>query len=320
MEPITAYVFPGQGAQYVGMGRDLCGAFPIVKKTFEQADDLLGFALSDLCFRGPEEALRDTMNQQPALLTLSVAVLRLFCEAMPGSRLAPSFLAGHSLGEYSALVAAGALDFASALCLVRERGRLMKETGLQTPGGMAAVLGLDEAELSTICQEASDQTRGLGVVPANFNSPGQIVISGESEALQLALELARSRGAKRVIPLAVSIASHSPLMREAALKLREAIEATPFDAARVPVVSNVTAWPVTDAREIKDLLVRQLYSPVRWTESIQRMVSQGVTHFIEMGPGQVLAGLIKRIAPQVSVVSLGDTGSWRQWMVDLTSA
>ena len=301
----TAVVFPGQGAHYVGMGRDLYDAYPAARAVFDAADDVLGFSVSDLCFNGPLEALTDTVNQQPALLATSIAVWEVL-RATKGAVLpAPLFAAGHSLGEYSALVAVGALDLADGLRLVRERGRLMKEAGQRTPGGMAAVLGLDDSVLEACCLEASRQCGGRDVVCANYNSAGQVVLSGDKVALESAINLAKERGARRAIPLAVTIASHSPLMAEAAAEFAKTVAATPFRDAVVPVVANVTARPIRTAAEIRDELVRQLTSPVRWTESVQFMVAQGVTTFYEIGPKDVLTGLIRRIDGTVSVAAVG---------------
>ena len=299
----TALVFPGQGSQYVGMGQDLWDAYPEARAVFGEADEALGFPLSKLCFAGPREALDDTINAQPAILTMSVAVLRVL-EARNCP--VPSFVAGHSLGEYTALVAAGALDLADGLRLVRERGRLMKGAGEQHPGAMAAVIGLDDATVEEVCREASEQTGGLGVVPANFNSPGQVVISGEREGLETAVELARARGARRVILLAVSVAGHSPLLREAARGLERALESVPFHPAAIPVVANVTAQPVTEPEEIQAGLVRQLHQPVQWVRSVEWMIAQGVSRFVEIGPKSVLTGLIRRINKRAQVVNVGD--------------
>jgi len=304
----VAFVFPGQGSQYVGMGRDLYEAYPEARAIFDQADEILGFPLSELCFEGPAEKLNDTINTQPAIFTMSVACLRAL---NPSLSLDPLFVAGHSLGEYTALVAAEALTFADGLKLVRERGRLMKEAGKKNPGGMAAIIGLDARTVERICQEAS------GVQIANYNSPGQIVISGHREALEQAMGLARERGAKRVIPLAVSIAAHSPLMRPAAQEFRRAVEATSLRRARIPVVANVTAEPTTEPEEIREALVRQLTSPVRWVESVERMIEGGVDTFVEIGPKSVLTGLIRRIDKGVQTFSISDSDSIKNIRADL---
>jgi [acyl-carrier-protein] S-malonyltransferase len=302
--PSLAYVFPGQGSHYVGMGKDLYDSSPAARAVFQEADAALGFDLSGLCFDGPAETLTDTVNQQPALLTMSVAVLAAL-RSVDKLIQTPAFVAGHSLGEFSALVAAGALDFAPAVRLVRERGRLMKAAGEETPGAMAAVLNLGDSVVETVCAEASQQVGGLGVVCANFNAPGQIVISGEKGALEAASALAKERGARRVIPLAVSMASHSPLMAGAAREFAAAVAAAPWRDARIPVVANVTARPISAVQEIKAELVAQLTSPVRWTDSVEFMAAQGVTEFLEIGPKDVLAGLIRRIAEGLTVTSIG---------------
>jgi [acyl-carrier-protein] S-malonyltransferase len=297
----VAFVFPGQGSQYVGMGQDLYETYAEVRALFDEADGILGFSLSKLCFEGPMPELGDTIHTQPALLTVSVALLRL----LESHQLSPATVAGHSMGEYTALVAAGALGFADGLKLVRERGRVMKEAGEQNPGGMAAVLGLDAQTLGEICQTASQETGGM-VQLANYNSPGQIVISGHKEALGRAMELAGERGARRVIPLAVSIASHSPLMQRAAESFASIVAQVDFHQPRIPVVANVTAAPITTVAEIKKELVEQLTSTVRWVDSIQYMIAQGVTTFVEIGPKNVLTGLIRRIDKSVQTVNVGD--------------
>ncbi len=318
-----AFVFPGQGSQYVGMGRDLHEAYPKASAVFDKADEILGFPLSKLCFEGPKEELDDTINTQPALLTVSVALLRITsAELSTGlelDQLGPVTVAGHSMGEYTALVAAGALDFADGLKLVRERGRVMKEAGERNPGRMAAVIGLDAGTLEGICQEASFQLPASIVQIANYNSPGQVVISGHKEALGRAVELAKKRGARRVIPLAVSIASHSPLMQSAAESFASIVAQIDFHQPRVPVVANVTAAPITTLAEIREELVEQLTSTVRWVESVQYMIAQGVTTFVEIGPKNVLTGLIKRISKEVRVVSVEDMASVQQF-IDMPKA
>jgi [acyl-carrier-protein] S-malonyltransferase len=292
----VAFVFPGQGSQFVGMGRELA-TFPEAQQLFAQADEVLGFSLSGLCLQGPEAELNDTLNTQPAIFTHSMAALRVIESRTDlGEQLA--LVAGHSLGEFSALACAGVLAFADALRLVRERGRLMKQAGQQHPGAMAAVLNLDRAVLEAVCAEAA-QAAGQPVQVANDNCPGQIVISGDKAALDKAMELAKARGAKRCIPLAVSIAAHSPLMSGAAQEFRAVLAAAPWSAPRVPVIANATARPVAPGGAI-DLLVAQLTSPVRWTESVQFMIASGATRFVEVGPKDVLCGLIKRIDAAVS--------------------
>lgn len=284
------------------MGRALAETYPEARDVFAQADEVLGFALSRLCFEGPEPELTDTINQQPALLVTSVAVLRAIEARTPEAR--PAYTAGHSLGEFSALVAAGSLDFKDAVGLVRERGRLMKQAGAALPGGMAAILNLDRDALAAACKEA-EQATGQHVQVASDNSPGQIVISGDKDALAKAMELAKSRGAKRAIPLAISIAAHSPLMASAARSFRHSLDSITFNPPRVPVVGNVYARPI-DTADLRDELEAQLTSPVRWVETIQYLVAQGVTRFVEVGPKDVLAGLVRRIDSSVSVMSVGD--------------
>ena len=283
-----AYIFPGQGSQYVGMGKDLCEAHPAAKELFVRADAILGVPLSRICFDGPEDVLKQTKNTQPAIFLHSVAVW---------SVLGPSnasMFAGHSLGEYTALVAAGALSFEEGLKLVRLRGELMQRAGEENPGTMAAVVGLDAKAVEEVCRTAWEE----GIVQAaNFNSPGQIVISGSVSGVRKAMDLARERGAKLVKELVVSGAFHSPLMESAKQGLRAALDAVPFRDASVPVYANVTAKPVQKGGEIKALLVEQVTSPVRWDESILRMSADGAAEFVEVGPGKVLQGLVKRIVP-----------------------
>lgn len=298
----VALVFPGQGSQYLGMGKDIYENYHEARAIFDEADETLGFPLSKICFEGPKEELDDTINTQPAVFTMSVACLR----ALESKREAASFIAGHSLGEYTALVAAGALGFADGLRLVRERGRLMKLAGQKNPGGMAAIIGLDAETIERICQEISFRLPASTIQIANYNSPGQIVISGDKGALGKAMAMAKERGAKRVIPLAVSIAAHSPLMRPAAEEFRRAVEAIPFSKAHIPVVANATARPITEPEEIKEELVAQLTSPVRWVESVRWMLAQGATVFIEIGPKKVLTGLIRRIERGVQTMNVGD--------------
>lgn len=296
-----AYIFPGQGSQAVGLGLDLAEAYPVAKETYQQADHILGFSLSQIAWQGPEELLSDTINTQPALLVHSVASLRVLRETHPS--LQPAFVAGHSMGEISALVAAQVLSFEDALRLARRRGELMKRAGEQTPGGMAAILGLDIPSLEKICQEASLPNEIVQV--ANDNCPGQVVISGASAALDRAVLLAQQAGARRAIRLAVSIASHSPLMQNAQSDFNAAVDATPMNAPACPVIGNVNAAPLAHAEAIRTDLQGQLTNRVRWTESITWMLQNGVSHLIELGSGSVLSGLVKRIDRQAVCIPLG---------------
>lgn len=298
----VAFLFPGQGSQAVGMGRELAARFEIARRTFEEADDLLGFSLSRLMWEGPEEELNDTVNTQPALFVHSIAAQRVLGELRPD--LQPVAVAGHSLGEFSALTAAGALSFADGLRLVRRRGELMKRAGEIAPGGMAAVLGLDIPTLERICQEAS--TDGEVVQVANDNCPGQVVISGAQAALERAVKLAQEAGARRVVPLKVSIAAHSPLMAPIQVEFDLAVETAPISDPRVPVVSNVTAHPMTTADEVRADLRAQMTNRVRWTESIRYLRAQGVTTFLELGSGSVLTRLLKRIDSEAMGIALGE--------------
>ncbi len=302
-EGSLAYVFPGQGSQRVGMGLDLYQGFSSAREVFEEADDALGFPLSRLCFEGPEEELSKTANAQPAILTVSLACLKAASQ-VAGQLICPAFMAGHSLGEYSALVAAQVLDFVDAVRLTRQRGRLMQEAGERVPGGMVAIIGLDELSVEQVCQEAGAQI-------ANLNSPGQIVISGAKEMLARAADLARAMGARHIMPLKVSGAFHSPLMQPAADGMAKAISELSFRYPTVPIVVNSTAEPVTDADAVKEELLRQLCHCVQWQRSVEYMVGAGVSTFIEIGPGQVLSGLIKRISNEAQILNVGDASSIR---------
>jgi len=273
------------------MGRKLYDASPAARAVFEQADTVLGTFLSRLCFEGPVERLNDTSNTQPAIFVASVAALRAL-EERGGDSVA--YVAGHSMGEFSALAAAGAFSFEDGLRLVRERGRLMKEAGERDPGGMAAVIGLETESLEAICAETREQS-GAHVGVANDNCPGQVVISGAFGPLERAMERAVERGARKVIRLAVSIAAHSPLMAEAAAEFRATLDATLFHEPAISLVANATAGPLIDPDDIRDALGRQLTSPVRWAESVRWMIGQGVTRYVEVGPGKVLTGLLRRI-------------------------
>ena len=300
-----AFVFPGQGSQHVGMGRRICELSPAARAIFRQADEALGGALSLLCFDGPAEELEDTVNAQPAIVTVSIACLAALREKWYalGRVVEPVYVAGHSLGAYSALVAADALDFSDAVRLVRERGRLMKACSQEQPGGMAAVIGLDEQTLEEVCRQAG--SKGV-VVVSNANSPDQRVLSGEVQALVHAMELARARGARRVARLGVSIASHSPLMQRAAQQFAVVLAGIRLCEPRVPIISDITGQALTSAEDIRRELADQLCRPVQWTRSVMEMVNGGARAFAEIGPGQVLSGLIRRISQDVRVISLND--------------
>jgi [acyl-carrier-protein] S-malonyltransferase len=293
-----ALLFPGQGSQYVGMARALAEAEPRAAEVLARANEILGLDLARLLREGPEDELTETKNAQPAILVHSVAALTVAEERLG----TPAFAAGHSLGEFSAHVAAGTLSFEDALSAVRLRGELMFEAGRVRPGAMAAVLGLGDADLEAVCAKVD-----AGVCrPANFNADGQIVISGDVAGIEQGSQLAKAAGAKRVIPLKVSGAFHSPLMEPAVAPLRERLEAIDFRDPRFPVVSNVTAKPVTTGKEARDLLVQQLTAPVRWAESVTAMVSAGVDRFVEIGPGKVLAALNRRNAPNAVSSFVGE--------------
>lgn len=291
-----AYLFPGQASQYVGMGRDLYEQSPLVRELYEQASVLLGFDVARFSFEGPSETLKQTIHTQPAILVHSVAVVSLLAQA--GMR--PAVVAGHSLGEYSALVAVESLGFSEAVRLVRLRSQLMHEAGVKQPGTMAAIIGLDADTLEQVCRDATHANEP--VQPANFNSPEQIAIAGAVPAVQRAMELAKTAGAKRAIPLEVSGAFHSVLMKSAQDGLSIAIADTPLHDAAAPVIANVTASPVTAARKIRQLLVEQLTHPVRWVDSMRAMTALDVEIFIETGPGTVLKGLMRRINPDAVVL------------------
>ena len=303
-EPL-AFVFPGQGSQAVGMGKDLCDRFPAAREVFAEADAVLGFALSELCFNGPLDTLTLTANTQPALLAVSYATT---CVLRAEIGLTPNWVAGHSLGEFSALVAAGALRFADALRVVRERGLAMQDAVPPGVGSMAAVMGLDPNAVDEVCRAAAD---GQVVSAANLNGGGQVAIAGHREAVERAAALAKTRGAKRVVPLTVSAPFHCALMQPAADRLQRVLDPISVAPLQCPVITNVEATPCTDPGRVKELLVRQVVSPVRWQESVEELARLGCTAAIEVGPGRVLTGLVKRIAPQISCTPADDLDAVR---------
>lgn len=297
-----AYVFPGQGSQVVGMGSELYQNSPAAKDVFDAADESLGFSLSSLIFQGPVRELQDTVNSQPAIMTVSIACLKAMEEALGPETVVPKLVAGHSLGEYTSMVVAGVLGFGDAVQLVRERGRLMQDASIDRPGGMAAIIGLKELALEQICAET-------GVELANINTDDQIVISGDKIAVARAMDLAGARGAKKTIPLSVSGAFHSSRMRGAEAGLAAAINDLEFNDPTVPIIANSDSAPLTTAQEVKDELVQGLCQCVQWKSSVDYMVSSGVSQFIEFGPAGVLSGLIKRIDRSVQTVALSDSAS-----------
>ena len=302
-----ALLFPGQGSQHVGMGRSLACSYPEAARVFEEADDVLGFPISKLAWEGPEEDLVLTKNAQPAMLVHSTAVYRVIQSRLGEVGLA----AGHSLGEFSANVAAGTLDFATAVLTVRLRGELMYAAGVERPGTMAAVIGLDDGAVVSICERAEDEA---GVcVPANFNAPGQVAISGDIAGVERAMELAMETGAKRVVRLSVSGAFHSPLMAPAAIEFETWLDQQTFHDPAFPIIANVTAEPVSTGEAAKALLVRQLTTPVQWAASVLNMAESGVEKFLEIGPGSVLRGLNRRIVKPIPCTSLGEPEDLEAW-------
>lgn len=298
-----AMVFPGQGSQSVGMLADLAQQFPIVEQTFAEASAVLGYDLWALVQQGPAEELNKTWQTQPALLTASVAIWRVWQEKNGAM---PVVMAGHSLGEYSALVCAGVMDFKNAVRLVELRGKLMQEAVPEGTGAMAAIIGLDNDSIAKACAESAE---GQVVAPVNFNSPGQVVIAGNKEAVERAGAACKAAGAKRALPLPVSVPSHCALMKPAADKLAVALQEITFNAPRIPVINNVDVAAESDADAIRSALVRQLYSPVRWTETVESMSAQGVAHLLEIGPGKVLTGLTKRIVDSMTAAAVNDVAS-----------
>lgn len=291
---MKAFVFPGQGAQFIGMGKDLYENVPLAKELFEQANDILGFRITDIMFEGADEDLKQTKVTQPAVFLHSVILAKSL-----GSDFAPDMVAGHSLGEFSALVAAGAVDFADGVSLVSKRALAMQKACEMNPSTMAAILGLADEKVEEICAAVEGEV----VVPANYNCPGQLVISGSMAGIDKACELATEAGARRALKLSVSGAFHSPLMEPAKVELAAAIEATKFSAPVCPVYQNVTTQGETDPEVIKANLVKQLTSSVKWTQSVQNMIAAGATSFTEVGPGQVLVGLVKKIDKSVETIS-----------------
>lgn len=297
----TAFLFPGQGSQYAGMGKDLAENFPVARQAFEEADEALGFKLSALCFNGPDDDLKLTFNTQPAILTTSVAALRVVQQE---TGLKADFLAGHSLGEYSALVCGGALSLADAARTVRARGTFMQEAVPVGVGAMAAMLSIEADELAAICADAA---QGEVVAPANFNSPGQIVIAGHATAVNRAIELAKAKGYRKAMLLPVSAPFHCALMQPAADRLKSVLDAVQVNALTLPVITNVEATANQDSDRVRALLVQQVCAPVRWEQSVQTMIGLGATTFVEIGPGKVLTGLVKRINKEMTLVTIEDT-------------
>ncbi|MBT9250534.1 ACP S-malonyltransferase [Bacillus halotolerans] len=295
-----AFLFPGQGSQFIGMGKELCDQVPAAKRLFDEADETLETKLSSLIFEGDAKELTLTYNAQPALLTTSIAVLEKFKE----SGITPDFTAGHSLGEYSALVAAGAMSFKDAVYTVRKRGEFMNEAVPAGEGAMAAILGMDADALKQVTDKVTED--GHLVQLANLNCPGQIVISGTAKGVELASEQAKENGAKRAIPLDVSGPFHSELMKPAADKLKEVLDSCELKDAEVPVISNVSADVMTDKADIKEKLIEQLYSPVRFEETVNKLIAEGVTTFIEIGPGKVLSGLVKKVNRRLKTIAVSD--------------
>ena len=308
-----AFLFPGQASQYCGMGRDLAANFPESKAVFDEADAALGFSITQTCFEGTDEALKLTENTQPGILTVSTAAYR----ALEKKGIVPDFVAGHSLGEYSALVAAGGLDFSAAVKLVRGRGKYMQEAVPAGQGAMAAILGLSPTEVADICKKAAENEV---VSPANMNSPEQTVISGSAAAVKRAVEIATQSGAKRAVILPVSAPFHCALMMPAQQRLERDLRAAKFNALKIPLITNVDAQAITTGDEARDALIRQVTAPVRWLDSVREMIESGVTVFVEVGPGKVLTGLLRQIDRSVRVFNVEDSASLQSTMEKLGQA
>ena len=308
-----AFFFPGQASQYPGMGRNLAEHFPECRAVFDAADEALGFSISKLCFEGSEEELKQTENTQPSILTVSVAAYRI----VEKRGIVPDFVAGHSLGEYSGLVASGALDFLSAVKLVRKRGKYMQEAVPAGEGAMAAIMGLSPSDVTDICKKASN---GDVVSPANLNSPEQIVISGAAAAVKRAVEIASQSGAKRAVILPVSAPFHCPLMEPAQKRLEPELRAAAFGSLKFPLITNVDAEAITSGEEARDALIRQVTMPVRWLDSVHEMIENGVTVFVEVGPGRVLSGLLRQIDRSVRCFNVEDAASLHSTLDKITQA
>jgi len=308
MEHNTAFVFPGQGSQFAGMGRDVAEKYPAARKVFDDVDAALGYSISKLCFEGPEEELRLTANTQPAILTVSAAIHAVLEEAGATRR---DLVAGHSLGEYSAIVSDGGLTPAEAAKIVHLRGRFMQEAVPVGAGGMAALIGGSVEQAQAVCDEAA---QGEVVSVANINAPGQIVIAGTKAGIDRAIEIAKKHGIRRALPLPVSAPFHCALMKPAEEQLRPVLDAAPLKDLWVSLVSNVDASPIGTATAVRNALLRQVASPVRWVESVERMVAMGVRHFVEIGPGNVLTGLIKRINADVGLINVSDVASIERYL------
>jgi [acyl-carrier-protein] S-malonyltransferase len=308
-----AFLFPGQASQYCGMGRDLAEHFPESKAVFDEADAALGFSITHTCFEGSEEALKLTENTQPAILTVSTAAYR----ALEKLGIVPDFVAGHSLGEYSALVAAGGIEFSAAVKLVRARGKYMQEAVPPGQGAMAAILGLSPTEVADICKKAAENDV---VSPANLNSPEQTVISGSAAAVKRAVEIASQSGAKRAVILPVSAPFHCALMMPAQVRLESDLRTTKFSALKIPLITNVDAEAISTGDEARDALIRQVTAPVRWLDSVRDMIESGVTVFVEVGPGKVLTGLLRQIDRSVRVFNVEDSASLQSTMEKLAQA